>query len=388
MSTSYPSIFQSLQKYTRTPGRNPREDRLTEALAVTLNRAPDAARFLVRKLFTELEVPTKSRAEARTQVWTRRGRVDLALVFGAENGDLLVWFENKVDAPPEAEQGKRYIEELKAREEEGRCATWGFGWILKRKNDLVDPPAAATVGTWQTLGEHLREWLVQGDHGEPDEHGRWFVEQFLDHLEKEEFLAITEPLGHDDIEVLAGYDVARSRMRGLAELVDHEVKKQWGDFPEAERTRLETEVWGGSAGWWLSRPNQDVGFWFTYPAARRGTSGDWPRDWYFQIVGGDDRLRQAPEGKWVFGAGLAFGAPREQVPDGFYEWVKRLLDLGFESGEERGPYAGRQVGRYLTLDEMFEELGGDGIRQQARRLADWAVEAFDELNRVPMPQAP
>src|SRR5438874_148669 len=97
------TVFRRLQQFARTPGRDAREDRLTEALAATFEASPEAARFVVGEWFA---LAPAGELTVTTQRWARATeRLDLELVFGALNHpEARVWLEAKVDATPYRQQ--------------------------------------------------------------------------------------------------------------------------------------------------------------------------------------------------------------------------------------------------------------------------------------------
>lgn len=104
------SLFERLRRFGQTPGRDAREDRMTEGLASCLEAAPDAAVKLVERVFEDVTVPSGG-----LELWTQRpvtqfGRADLVLHFGRGSSALRVQFEVKVAAPAERAQGDKYID--------------------------------------------------------------------------------------------------------------------------------------------------------------------------------------------------------------------------------------------------------------------------------------
>lgn len=365
------SLFFRLQRFARSPGRDPREDRLTEALAATLDAAPDAAAFLVHEFFGDTP---RAPLEVNTQVYSpQAGRVDLELRFGrAAHPELRVWFENKVDAEPYGDQGRRYVAEL-----ERRGGEWRFSWLLRVDQEVSGSrPAGAHVHTWQDLAVSLKSWLAASSDDRRTERGAWFVCQFLDHLEREEKLAIIDPLDESDALALNRCSLADDRLRQLLDQTKALLERAWGHLDPAP----EADNWPSKGGL------RDFHLLLTRDG--KGGRSPWPATCYFEWHGRGDHARSAPEGKWVIGSGVTFPAEDAPAPTDYPELFDLLEALGFEYGHGVG--ASRDyvyIFRYLSLDELAGQLASASLGDQARSLADWVIERFETLNALEVPDS-
>lgn len=363
------TLFERLQRYQRTAGRDAREDRLTEALAVTLEAAPGAARHVVRKHF-DVCVPSDPRVA--TQVHRPGvGRVDLELCFDhPAQRALIIWLEAKVDSRAFRAQGEKYMRELGRRPSE----SWRFAWLMRGDHDVEgDVPDGAKRLTWQELGSSLREWLG-GQGGSREDYGRTLVSEFLDHLEGEERLAFTQRLAADDAGALDAYAVAVGRLRELLDQTKALLEQEWGRRDPA----------GGES--WRRRSSQKLpDFYLALRRGRRNVESSWPKSCYFEWHGRRDDAREQPHGLWVIGAGVTFPAAAAPDEAKFREWFDELRGAGFEHGSGwRNEY--EHVFKYLTLAKLAEECDGRDVGVQAKQLADWVIRVLDELNRLGPPQ--
>jgi len=356
------SVFQRLQRYQRTPGRDAREDRLTEALAVTLEAAPEAARHLVEDHFS---VSPAGSGQVATQVPRPGLRADLELCFGRPTQpEVLIWFEAKVDSRAYREQGERYMQELE-RLAPGR---WRFTWLMRGEGEVEGGlPDGAKCLTWQGLAASLRGWLRE-EGGSLDWHGPRLVSEFLDHLEREERLAFTERLEKTDAAVLGAYDVARGRLDELLRQARTVLEKEWG--------RLDPV---GENGWPQRRSPQLPDFHLRL--TREGKTGDsaWPKNCWFEWHGRTDDAREHPEGAWILGAGATFQVTEAPSEAEFREWFESIRRERFEYGQGGWKNDFRYIFRYLTLEELAEVCDGEDVATQARQLAEWVINALTKL---------
>lgn len=364
-------MFSRLRRYARTPLRNAREDRLTEALAVTLNAAPDAAAFLVQKIFREL--PNLDPFAANTQRTVQSGRIDLELCFGApHNPELLVWFENKVDSPAYTAQGESYMQELNERP----CRS-AFVWLLREGEEVSgEPPNEACVLSWQDLAGYLRTWLNSVDQADAaGARGPWIVSQFLDHLEKEEMLAATESLSVADAEALDRVEHARAKLHSLIKFAGEKVQREWGAYSESEIGRLRREKWASAdtEAW----QGEEISF--KYPCFRKGESSPSHDCWWFEINYKRGDAWQTQGESMVLFAGLVLRAT--DVPSsGFDRLAGHVQGRDFDPpGWIGGSDGWRLLGRCLTVRDWIQ-LSSDEASEQIQWLADWATKTFTELN--------
>lgn len=380
--SSSSTVFHRLRRYPRSLSRDAREDRLTEALAVTLNAAPDAAVFLVRTLFPTFPLPSKQ-PEVNTQVQVGNGnRIDLELAFGGERPELLVWFESKVDSPAYRSQGEDYMRRLAE-----RGVPWLFAWLTKPDAAIAGGvPNEARHVSWQGLAEALHQWLDERGAAGRETRASWFVQQFLEHLDKEEMLAQTEPFSIADAEALLRYRRAEAALIHIVGSTARRVWDTWGRFSPSDAARLEG-AWGGQDESRLKEQGRELN-WFKYPCVQGMRESAWPAAWWFEFaLIHDDWRGEATAKQLVVCTGLVLRTKdRGLGRDEFGEYVERLDSGGFKHG---------QVGRsadpwdvfftHQTLAELAENIDGQPVSSQIDTLTQWVVDAFQKLNEIGPP---
>lgn len=355
MSHSRPtSLFSRLRRYSPTPGQDPYEDRLTEALAATFEAAPEAARHVVGKWW-DLDVhgspaiTTQRRADGLD-------RVDLELRFAAPSElPLTVWIEAKAGAPAERSQAERYLES------QGRLPGKKlFAWLLPVGTEIRGgtPPQAA-VRTWEDLAVALDEWRGDTSTAESGGFATGVVAEFIRHLE-EENMASTHPLEPGDVIALDRYDLALARLEAVVRGARARVGAAWG-----------------TPGYSRQQP-RFPDFFEHWP------TGSWslPSEFYFEWHCRRDDARIHPRGERIIGAGATFAAASAPTESDSPEWLESLYGDGFEYAR-KGSYS--FLCRYRTLAELQE---GDSLQDQAAGLANWVVETFQALDkrRPPVPR--
>lgn len=354
---THPTLFRRLRRYTPTPGRNAREDRLTEALAATLEAAPEAARALVADWY---KVNAEGRLTVATQKRVRPGeRLDLELVFGSLNRrNLTVWLEAKVDATAYAHQVKRYVDALKSVHGDRRLS-----WLLP-----VDSPVRGQnpfdVGqqTWFDVAVALNGWLRRLVASELPLYPAMIVRQFVEHLE-EEGLAVTQPLTSADVAAVQGYQVAEKRVKELLRLAGLLIARARPVPPRRG-----------------PRPPAGLGFW-----EHVEHDHTWPPNAYFEWRGTHDGLRHEPVGAFAIGAGVSWELGNEPSERAYGSWFERRYQDGFEHGVSRQRMV--YLLRYQTLADLVAATGNSAagdLREQARVLADWALESWALLEGDPL----
>jgi hypothetical protein len=365
LRTDRPSLFQRLRRYARTPSRDPQEDRLTEALAVTLDAAPEAARYLASVWF---DVELSEELTVRTQLYEDGDRVDLELLFGAESHpERRIWIESKVGSTADSEQGERYIRRLLARGD-----PWSFGWLTADPGwALADLPEGARAHTWQELAVTLRDWLGGPLRGKlPTDYGARLVEEFIRHLREEE-LGYTEAFGKADADALTRYRPAVARVHEVMRGAVAALETRWGE-PLGQGVR-------GCRpdGWWVFSKSPSAGPVSPWP----NYSDEWPREHpYFELHLRRDDGRLQPRGEWVVGAGATFQTRWAPSSEEVEEWLGTLSQKDFEYGGEPGT---DHV--YLFRYKPLSALEGSDLGSQASALAEWAESTFKCLNLHPPP---
>lgn len=348
-----PNLFSRLRRFTPTSGRNPREDRLTEALAATFEGAPAAAAFLAEAWFG---LRSGGEVTVTTQRWVRRTeRLDLEVVFGpVGKPDCRFWLEAKIGATPSREQARRYLDALSELAGEGRLS-----WLLPVGVVVRDgSPDGVPEHTWQDLALTLNEWLGTLGSDERERYSARLVEQLVNYLEEEK-LAVTMPLDQRDVIAIDGYDLAARRVAELRRLAARRI--------HARRPMVHHGRPAGSP--------TALGFFEHVEQA-----GTWPNTCFFEWRGSHDGLRHDPAGVFAISAGVTW--PTADAPEeaDYRDWFGRRYDGGFELGASRHGFV--YLHRYRTLEELTDlpDLGA-----QAASLAEWALEAWKTLEGDPMP---
>lgn len=362
-----PSLFRRLRRYSATPGRDPREDRLTEALCATLAAAPEAARDLVAAAFPDVDLPD---APLLVDTQERAGglrRADLQILFGEPRcPSLRVWFEAKVSSPAYREQGEIYIAELRRRQR-ADGAPWMFAWLLPVGADVDGgTPERTAVLTWQRVTSVLHEWVGGRDHD--DRHGTVMARELVRDLEEEQ-LGRAHPLTREDALALNRHHGALAAAAELVRQAGDIIASRWGSAPIYEGGPSRDPLW----------------FWRHYPNHGPGRPQRWPPpdQCWFEWHGRRDEARRSPKGEIVLGAGVVFHkgrAPREDRPAD-RRWLERYFARGFEYGSAgpRDEYV--FLFRYLTLDELTVEAD---LAAQADRLATFTVDTWTALAADPV----
>ena len=348
------SLFSRLRRFAPTPGRNPREDRLTEALAATLEAAPGAACALVEAW---MGAPVIEIASVATQRWVGGGRVDLEIVASTRHPPAVrMWLEMKVDSPALRAQAERYLEAISAHREQTQLV-----WVVPVGTKVSGgSPSAAPIRTWQDLATVLDDWLTSTAPGERRQYAPALVEQFIRHLEEEQ-LASTRPLEREDAAALNRYPIASRRLAELVRLASVEIAMQRG--------RLDPAMGKDSRG--------SADFWAHVP----GGSG-WSEGSYFEWHGRRDGARRRPRGEWVFGAGVSWRLGLQPSASSDSDWLAARYEEGFELGSsERGMV---YLFRYRQLDELVTQ---GSLSSQAEKVSAWAIETWHLLDRAGPPES-
>ena len=221
------TIFGRLRRYAFTPGRDAREDRLTEALAATLEAAPDAARALTKAFFVDEQVEWERLGAPRiaTQRRTDAGdRIDLQISFGQEaRPDFTAWIEAKVDARPERAQAERYLDAA------SRAGGTRVCWLLPVGTTVRGgSPDAVPVRTWQELAVTLHNWHESVPQDQRHEHGASLVSESIRHLEEEEVLAATQPFNPEDATAINQFPRSTAKLETILRDAQKYLHAEWG----------------------------------------------------------------------------------------------------------------------------------------------------------------
>ncbi len=363
------TLFWRLRRYRRTPGRDAREDRLTEALAVTLESCNEGARALVRDVFGK-EIDLSGDITVRTQQAAGGARrVDIELAFGPEDRPRLrVWFENKVgpEATTPSKQGEQYMRHL-AEPYKGRNVEWCFAWILPVGMEIEgDVPEKARRATWQEVASVLRE--VDEESGLPDnDFGLTLTRQFVQHLEEEKLAQVT-PLTEKGADALNGYETALAAMSEIVTQARVEIQQKWDAPGESVKGARGNPLW----------------FYHHYPMQKKLDAAAWPESGqcWFEWHARPDDAREEPQGEAIFAAGVVFRVESAPEPRRDGEWLDYFHKRHFEYGSGDAEY--QYLMRYMTLAELARAGSESDLTAQASALARFVVESFEALYGRPV----
>jgi hypothetical protein len=353
---SRPTLFRRMRRFSPTPGRDAREDRLTECLAATFEAAPEAARFLVAEWF---DLSPDGGLTVTTQRRVRPGeRLDLELVFGSVNRpEVTVWLEAKVGAIPWRDQAARYLAVLETVPGDTRLS-----WLLPVGREVGGgSPDGVSKKSWQDLAVAMNAWLRSSDASTLNTYPARIVQEFVEHLE-EEGLAVTHPLTSEDVAAVQGYQVAEKRIQELLRLARALVHQPRPAVADGRR------------------PPAGLGFWeHVEPLASWAGSG------YLEWRGTHDGLRLDPVGAFAIGAGASWHHGTEPSEREQQDWFERRYAQGFEYGASRHNMV--YLLRYQSLSDLIPSPGdviGSGIDDQARTLSSWALDSWAMLEADPL----
>lgn len=350
-----PSIFRRLSRYPRTQ-LDPRENRLTEAFAAVLERAPGLA-AAVTEAWTDFSVgdqpPTVS-----TQRPTPRGFVDMELRFG-DPADVVIWVESKLGAPAERDQLDRYSADI--RSVGGR-----------RESTVVLLAPAATIAeadlgrdqktcSWQQVDRRVRSWLEALPAEANDERWRWLVDEFVTYL-KEEGVA-EQALRDEHVKALRHRLSSDQVLSSIMRRAEEVIVREWGDPRQPDKPRY--------------RP----GYWRQFDTAPRHaepapTWSGW-FEWGFKPA---EELTERPD-ELVWGAGVTFASAAN--PAGVRE------NEAWLAHHESDCFRYLKYDRYLRLyrHRRPDELLDCGTaEEQGTALGEWVVRAFADLAGDPPPE--
>lgn len=339
---------------------DPRENRLTEAFAAVLERDAVLARDVVAG-WTALAVPDGN-VSVRTQRLTASGGfIDLELGFGPPAApDLRVWVEIKHGASLHENQLETYLNDLKI--EHHSDARLVF---LAPRGAADAVPEDVTAVEWQNVASFLRAYARRADVKEVS---RWLSTEFYGYL-KEEGLTDEEALTPAHAFALAARPAADRATARLIEYAHIVVAKEWG----APKSFLKKS---GS-----QKPAYGVDWWATYHTSSGDIDGapTWGSAWFEWTIRTDD-FRAEPRDAIGLFAGAAFptmkGSALSKASN--EPWIAAVAAAGFE----RVSAWYWRLWRPLYPEQLMVE---ETLEAQGRRLGDWVVAAFRELEETPPP---
>ena len=381
-------MFRRVTRYRASANIDPRENRLTEVTAATLEHVDGLAVSFVRRLLalgerdadrrrlSESERSRRAqlrqlavevapeRVSVQTQVPTNQGRyVDLEVLLrprpAADGRGLLVWVEVKHGADLHGDQVDVYRQDI-----DGRFPGDGVERVVVLLGPRGWRPAERVPETvlradWQALGRELPEY-ARG-LGAPEQ--RWLLNEYVRYL-KEEGLSDPDALTLTSALALMHYEHAEAAATGICEHADAYVAEQWG-----ERTDCTT---------YRGEPAYGLDYRATYAACRRGETPHPRWDTYaFQWALHDGRSLQGTEerrGTYVFsaGAGTYYANDQATKRSGNDAWMARRHADGFQ----RAWLTDYLLVRLRYPDEL---LVASSLEAQGRTLGAWVIEAFEAL---------
>lgn len=351
-----PSIFRRLSRYPRTQ-LDPRENRLTEAFAAVLERAPGLAAALT-KAWIGISVGDRP-PTVRTQRPTSRGFVDMELRFG-DPAEVVIWVESKLGASAERDQLDRYNADIRAVGGGRESAVV----LLAPATTIADAELGEDQKTcsWQHVDRCVRDWLEALPSEANEERWRWLVNEFVNYL-KEEGVA-EQALRDEHVQALRNRLSSDQVLSSIMRRAEEVIVREWGDL--------------GQPG----KPRYGPGYWRHFGTAPRHKepaptwSGCW-FEWSFKPA--EELAEHADELVW--GAGVTFASAVNLVGvRGNEAWLAR---------HESDDFRYLEYDRYLRLyrhrrpDEL---LDCETAEEQGTALGRWVVGAFTDLAADPPPE--
>lgn len=382
------SLFGRLARHLPTPGRDPREDRLTEVFAAVMAASgnTDLARHIALAWLTceaatvttvcarlgaiaeILRTPQDWRLEVCTQRFlngpTPR-RVDLDLAFFAATDDdvepaATLWVEVKHGTPPHTGQLRAY-EEAQHRRRLRNAAVF----LLAPRADLPgfpksEVPTTVPSITWEDTGRTLAAFKPH------DAVEAFLIAELIAYL-REEMLMDPPEITTDHLSALQHYTEGVKALVRIAELAGSRIANLWdgvahhGTYPEQRGSPRE--------------------YWWVYPAraadGNRFINGPTTSEPTFGLLlDSSDVLPDGRPGVPLLFAGLVWeGSRMDRVP---YATLARCQEAEFRA-LPRGANRSRR-NEYLIQTSYPKDLfAGGALDHEADALASWVNRAFAEL---------
>ena len=367
------SFFGQLTKYSTDHESDPRENRLTEALAAVLRKVDGLAPALV-ELWLDPEEIKVGRGEVwenppdcaialhkkvkaaptQPQVMTQEMRVldgqrryiDIEVVFSPADR---VRVEVKYGSDPHSSQVEAYEEGLTV----PVVILAPARQLPFKDKDKVEAPPSAPQRSWQSTVEVVAAFKP------PDEVGQWLCGQFIE-FAKEEELMPAEALNSDTVAALAKWNDASSSLNEMVEIARHHIVEVWCE--------KKTPTSGGGVG---------IGSWKHFPLTRDNSESVWPEGaWLeFKVSNETTALVDGKDGCVKFIAGLS--APRQVMSQADLGRVFGLLHDSEPSFFEFNEGGCARLMRTWTPTDCLDSA--DTLEDQGAALGRWAVEAFTAL---------
>lgn len=391
------SLFRRITRYSVAASIDPRENRLTEATAATLERVDGLARSFALSLLTaarddakrrglpleerdrraralaSLEALEMPRVDVRIQVVTpdRRGFVDLEVrlrsPIGSPEAGVLLWIEVKHGAGLHGDQLDIYDAAIRSAHPADGASERLV--VLVAPRDSAPPDAELPVGVVLARWHEVARALDRArDAGLPAGE-RWLLDEYLAYL-REEGLMDPDALTASSALALMEADAGAAAAAGICEVADGHVRELWA------RPRHFRRVGGGAGS-----PSFGPGYWATYAVDRTGTDQTpWEGAWFEWGLRRVEDMRDVEprRGSWAFIAGATFPAKDDRTTRSRNaEWRERHAADGFASFSVGG------YDRLARLRYPDELLAMTTLEDQGLALAEWVVNAFKALSADP-----
>jgi hypothetical protein len=389
------SLFRRVTRYRASASVDPRENRLTEATAATLEQVdglalsfvrqllllgerdaahrglPDAERTRRRQLRELGRELVPDRVSVRTQVPTNHGRyIDLEVLLrprpGAHGHGLLLWVEVKHGADLHGDQVDAYLQDITA-EHPGNTVERIVVLLGPRGWEPAQPvPETVLRADWQGVARELAE--VGRELRVPEQ--RWLLGEYIRYL-KEEGLSDPDALTVTSALALMHYEQAEAAAAGICEHADAYVTEHW-NVPTDRTTHRGEPAYG-------------LAYRAAYDACRRGEVahprwGSYEFKWALSH-GPSLQYVDQHRGTYVFTAGAATYYAKDEASKraGNEGWMARRQADGFQ----RAWLTDYLLVRLRYPDEL---LVASTLETQGRTLGAWIVEAFEALGSDPPDQ--
>jgi hypothetical protein len=378
------SLFGRVNRFIPTEGTTPRENRLTEAFAVILDRVDGLARTLAlewlgpgsprdprERCGKPAATPSLARlaswdqtwVEVATQVPSNERCVDLELRFGphdrASVDDVRVWVEVKHGTDPDRGQLAAYHEKLA---ESGAVVLLAPGASLPYPTG-GEVPATVPQRSWERVGQVCARLASSTSHEEVQQ---WLLQQFVVYLREEGLMGV-EPIGPEHLTALAYSHQAEGALKVICGQAKGYVEQHWEGVPGGE-----------------DKPGIPYGVWYGWPRAPSGPADSF-LDWVVARASGNQPIPH--DGAVFFMAGLNVARGREFATSDHERAWQRALEEGKEIDGRLVSFQ-RWRGNHERLHRLaypHEVLTGSTVAEQGTALGRWIVETFDLLGNPPIP---
>jgi len=211
------SLLVALQSYRPRPGRNPREDFITEAFAWTLRNVPYLGNAFLEEINQQAGIPDSETgifsSEWRTQEHVKNGTIDMMV----KTPERTYIFEHKVGSPAHAKQVDKYRRSLSSEVITILITASRWNYTGDADPDIPDPNVHMT---WADVSTILEDYTDQMDHPSRIQDFR----ALLDH----EGLGPSDPIAEPDLRAMVRYE---STLDGLKRLIKRiQVRPEWEEI--------------------------------------------------------------------------------------------------------------------------------------------------------------